>query len=363
MELINSPYFTSKPPCLLALWTPCFRPSQLLNFLFSGFPASQHAFYAHLEVFLNSTIVSFGEALWDLLPSGAVLGGAPLNFAYRATSLGHRSIIVSRLGQDSLGQKARKQIVALGMDDTCLQWDNTYPTGSVKIYFDENKNPDYTIIENVAYDHIESSAKLEDCVERADCLCFGTLAQRHSISRRTLQRLLSKFSGKFRLLDINLRKNCYSDKTIESSLNQANILKLNDEELAVLVNLFGLQGDSTPDQAEYLLRRAGLEYCVVTLGERGALALSLDGEKIYSPGYKVNLVDPCGSGDGFAAGFIHSLLEDNPFTTACRLGNALGAMVARQEGATQPISNEAVMAFMDANQPEIVDNNLAEFMK
>jgi sugar/nucleoside kinase (ribokinase family) len=102
---------------------------------------------------------------------------------------------------------------------------------------------------------------------------------------------------------------------------------------------------------------------VVTLGERGALALSRRGEKSYSPGYHINLVDPCGSGDGFAAGFIHSLLEDKPLREACRLGNALGAMIAQQEGATQPVSYEAVMAFMDANQPEIIDKNLTGFMK
>jgi fructokinase len=316
-----------------------------------------------LEVFLNSTIVSFGEALWDLLPTGPLLGGAPLNFAYRANSLGHPSIIVSRIGNDDFGQMARQQIVTLGMDDTCLQWDNTYPTGTVEIYFDKDKNPEYTIIENVAYDHIEFSANLETIIERADCLCFGTLAQRNRISRRTLQRLLSIFSGRFRLLDINLRKNCYSYETIESSLEQANILKLNDEELTVLADLLGLQGESAPDQAEHLLKHAGLEYCVVTLGEGGALALSHRGEKSYSPGYHINLVDPCGSGDGFAAGFIHSLLEDKSLSEACRLGNALGAMVAQQEGATQPVSYEAVLAFMDANRPEIIDKGFAEYMK
>jgi fructokinase len=316
-----------------------------------------------LEVSLSSTIVSFGEALWDLLPTGPVLGGAPLNFAYRVNSLGHRSIIVSRLGKDDLGAKAREQIVTLGMDDTCLQWDDTYPTGTVEIYFDENKNPDYTIIENVAYDYIDFSDPIEDIIENADCLCFGTLAQRNTISRRTLQGLLSKFSGKFKLLDINLRKNCYSDATIENSLEQADILKLNDEELAVLVDLFGLEGDSPPDQAEHLLKRAGLEYCVVTLGARGAFALSHRGEKTYSPGYHVSLVDPCGSGDGFAAGFVHSLIEDKPLREACRLGNALGAMIARQEGATQPISYEAVMAFRDANHPEIIDKSFTEFIK
>lgn len=312
---------------------------------------------------MNSTIVAYGETLWDLLPTGPVLGGAPLNFAYRANSLGHRSIIVSRLGRDDLGQKARKQIVSLDMDDTCLQWDDTNPTGTVEIYFDENKNPDYTIIENVAYDNIEFSANLENIVERADCICFGTLAQRNKISRRALQRLLSKFSGRFRLLDINLRKNCYSDETIESSLEQANILKLNGEELTVLVDLLGLQGDSAPDQAEHLLQHAGLEYCVVTLGAEGAFALSNRGEKIYSPGYRVELVDPCGSGDGFAAGFIHALHDGQSLKQACRLGNALGAMVAQQEGATQPISYDEVMAFMKANRPAIIDKGFTEFIK
>ncbi len=312
---------------------------------------------------MSSTIVAFGEALWDLLPTGAVLGGAPLNFAYRVHSLGHRSIIVSRLGKDDLGAKAREQIVTLGMDDTCLQWDDAYPTGTVEIYFDEDKNPDYAINENVAYDYIEFTDDLENIIESADCLCFGTLAQRNTISRRTLQGLLARFSGKFTLLDINLRKNCYSDETLKSSLEQANILKFNDEELAKLADLLGLQGDSAPDQAERLLEHAGLEYCVATLGERGAFALSRRGEKIYSPGYHVSLVDPCGSGDGFAAGFIHALLEGESLKQACRLGNALGAMVAQQEGATQPISYREAMAFMDANHPEIIDKGFKDYMK
>jgi fructokinase len=312
---------------------------------------------------LGFTIVSFGEALWDLLPTGPVLGGAPLNFAYRVNSLGHRSIIVSRLGKDDLGEKAREQIVTLGMDDTCLQRDDAYPTGTVKIYFDENKNPDYTIIENVAYDYIEFSDDLEKIIKDADCLCFGTLAQRNIVSRQTLQNLFSRFSGKFALLDINLRKNCYSHETLKSSLEQATVLKLNNEELAKLVNLLGQQGDSVPAQAEQLVKHANLEYCVVTLGQRGAFALSRRGEKIYCPGYHVNLVDPCGSGDGFAAGFIHALLIGESLKQACRLGNAFGAIVAQQEGATQHISYQEVVTFMESGRPGIVDKKLAYYLK
>ncbi|MBW2430714.1 MAG: carbohydrate kinase [Deltaproteobacteria bacterium] len=311
---------------------------------------------------MGFTVVAFGEALWDLLPTGPVLGGAPLNFAYRLNSLGHRGIIVSRLGKDDLGQMAREQIITLGMDDICLQWDEAYPTGTVEILFDQEKNPDYTIIEKVAYDHIEFRASLENIVKSADCLCFGTLTQRNLVSRQTLQRLFSSFLGKFRLLDINLRKNCYFEETIKSSLEQANILKLNDEELTILVDLLKLQGDYLPDQAEHLLKSADLKYCVITLGEKGAFALSHRGEKIYSPGYHVSLVDPCGSGDGFAAGFMHALLEGESLQQACRLGNALGAMVAQQKGATQPISYQEAMAFMETGRSGIIDERLTEFM-
>ena len=311
---------------------------------------------------MSSSIVSFGEALWDLLPTGPVLGGAPLNFACRLRSLGHRSLIVSRLGNDELGKKARDRIAALGMEETCLQWDNLYPTGTVKIHLDDAKNPDYTIVENVAYDFIEFSDRLAETIEDTDCLCFGTLAQRSAVSRQTLQRILSTFSGKFRLLDINLRKNCYSDQTLYDSLKQANILKLNNEELDVLTDLLGLRGDSTPDQAEHLLQYAGLAYCVVTLGESGAFAISKRGEKIYRPGYRVKLVDPCGAGDGFAAGFIHALLQGESLMQACRLGTALGAMVAQQQGATQPISDEEIMAFINLNHPDITDKAFTDFM-
>jgi fructokinase len=311
---------------------------------------------------LGSTLVAFGEALWDLLPTGAVLGGAPLNFAYRANFLGHESYIVSRLGDDDLGRKARTRICELGINDACLQQDRHHPTGTVEIYFDDDKNPDYIIIENVAYDYIEPGSRLTQTVEDADCFCFGTLAQRNSISRQTLQELISIFSGKFALLDINLRKNCYSYETIKSSLERANTVKLNDEELAQLAVILGLQGKTAPDRVEDLLKRSELLYAVVTLGERGAFAVSQKGERVYSPGYLIKLVDPCGAGDGFAAAFIHALLDGQSLTRACRLGNALGAMVAQQEGATRPVSYDELTAFMKTNQPDIIDDEFSIYI-
>ncbi len=311
---------------------------------------------------MTSTIAAFGEALWDMLPTGAVLGGAPLNFAYRVNSLGHQSHIVSRLGNDDLGQKARARIAELGMNDGCLQQDEHHPTGTVEIYFDDEKNPDYIIIENVAYDYIQFDNQIAKTIENAACFCFGTLAQRSAVSRQTLNDLLSKFTGRFNLLDINLRKNCYSYETIKSSLEQANTVKLNDEELAHLGVILGLQGQTPPDRAEDLLKRSGLQYVVVTLGARGAFAISQEGENVYSPGYRVQLVDPCGSGDGFAAAFIHALLDGQSLAQACRLGNALGAIVAQQEGATQPVSFEELTAFMKTNQPDIIDPAFSDYI-
>lgn len=311
---------------------------------------------------LGFIVVSYGEALWDLLPTGPVLGGAPLNFAYRVNSLGNRGVIISRLGKDGLGGKALEQMLALGMEKTFLQWDEKHPTGTVEICFDEAKNPDYTIIKDVAYDYIEVSDGLLDLIRTADCLCFGTLAQRSERSRRTLWKLLDEFSEGFVLLDINLRKNCYSRETIIFSVDRANIVKLNEEELLALAGIYGLAGRSLPEFTESLVKKAGLKYCVVTLGPKGAFAASGDGEMIYSPAFEVDLADPCGAGDGFSGGFIHSLLNKRPLAEACRFGNALGALVVQQQGATQPIAYREINDFIAKGKPCPVDGRLKDFL-
>ena len=139
-------------------------------------------------------IISFGEALWDLLPTGPTLGGAPLNLAYRVKAFGDEGVLISRLGKDKLGKDAFERIIELGMESTFFQWDEVHPTGTVEIRLDEEKNPDYTIVENVAYDFIEMDDALSDLVRSADCLCFGTVAQRRDVSRTTLAGLLDSFA-------------------------------------------------------------------------------------------------------------------------------------------------------------------------
>ncbi len=363
-------------------------------------------------------VVSFGEALWDLLPTGAVLGGAPLNFSYRALSLGHRSVIISRLGRDSLGQKAFEQIKRLGMESEFIQWDESYPTGTVDVRFVKPGQPDFTIVENVAYDRIELSSQMIELVESADCLCFGTLIQRSDVSRRTLRELLDRFvqrasataglgrraasrakstartspapqpgsvgephlahatpqSGTLRpgtpqpgtphlvLLDINLRRNCYTEETIKESIDRADILKLNEDEAPILAKLYGASSSSLPAVAQSLMEKTRLAYCVVTLGPKGVFAASAQSELLYLPTYRVNLEDSCGAGDAFTAGFIHCLLSGESLKRACQFGNAMGALVAGQTGATQPLSLGEVEALIKSAEMERIEPTLEEFL-
>lgn len=300
------------------------------------------------------TILAFGETLWDLFPTGAKLGGAPFNFVCRADSLGDRGLIATRLGRDDLGARALTEIESLGMATTLVQRDGERPTGTVPVTVNEKGNPDFTITPYVAYDFIEATDALLEAAAGADCVCFGTLVQRAPVSRATLGRVLDAAKGALKLLDINLRRDCYTEDTIKASLERADVLKLNDDEARHLSATFGLGEPGVPDFAAEALRRWPLSHCVVTLGERGAFAASAAGSA-YVPGYRADLVDTCGSGDAFTAGFIHSLLEGRALEECCRLGNALGAMVASQAGGTGPIAPAEVETFMTSGRERITD--------
>ena len=313
---------------------------------------------------LPKTVVSYGEALWDLLPAGPVLGGAPCNLACRIQQMGDRAALISRVGSDELGAQALDQIAALGLDTRYMQVDDERPTGTVDVSFDQDGQPDYVINPDVAYDYIEHSASLTELAREADCICYGTLAQRADPSRQTLVNLLNDAAenGKAKkFLDINLRKNCYFIETVSWSLAQADVLKLNEEEALELAEMFGVAAHANLlEIVKRLVEKWSLEHCLVTLGERGALCASLDGAIVYEPGFKVDLIDPCGSGDAFSAGFLRLLLRDKPMDECCRLGNALGAIVASQHGATAPIENAAVEQLLSGAAPTISDPALAD---
>ncbi len=300
---------------------------------------------------LRPEILAFGELLWDLLPSGPVLGGAPANFAFRMNTLGAPTRLVSRLGRDALGQEAFAQLTALGMDTSQIQWDDALPTGTVPVRLDIRGNPEFTIVPNVAYDQIECTDALAELAGQVKCICFGTLVQRTKCSRRTLRTLLSKAPSALKLLDLNLRKECYTEQTIAESLERANILKLNEAEMNHLAALFGLPTGSLEGFARAAIEQWNLTHCLVTLGEWGAFAASAQGEAAYSPGYEVELADTCGSGDAFSAGFLYELLRGQTTVRCVEAGNALGAIVATQHGATQPISAADLAGFQKRKIP------------
>ena len=290
----------------------------------------------------KKTILAIGEVLWDLLPDGPRLGGAPFNFAFRVSTLGDAGLMVSRLGQDALGDDALKRIRALGVSTALLQRDDAWSTGTVQVRFDQRGVPDYVIDPDVAYDYIEATDALEEAVGRADCLCFGTLVQRTDVTRETVRYLLDRAGDGLRVLDINLRKDCYSRETVDYSLGHADLLKLNDDEVRTLDELLAIHAGDAVAFCTEIMRRYPLQHCLVTFGENGALVVSRTGETVYEPGYRVDVVDTLGSGDAFTAGFVHKFLRGAGLREACRFGNALGALVATQSGGTEPVASEAI---------------------
>lgn len=291
-------------------------------------------------------IAAFGELLWDLLPNGKVLGGAPANFIYRINSFGDEGTLLSKVGNDKAGREAREALKRLGLSDENIQTDYEFPTGSVRVKIDEKGNPDFNIITDVAYDHIEINAEMMDAFSQADCVCFGTLVQRYGISKNTLRELIHESSDVVKFLDINLRRNCYTTTTIEDSLRMTNILKTNDDELLITKELLGLKQDSLKDLAQETIEKYNLDILLCTLGSNGAFCLTNEDIFHYDPGYQISLGDTVGSGDAFSAGFVHYYMNGYPIEEALQFGNAAGAMVATTTGATAPISKKEILDFM-----------------
>jgi fructokinase len=310
---------------------------------------------------MQKTVLSFGEMLWDLLPSGPVLGGAPFNFAYRVNSLGDRGLVVTRLGRVGYGRNALDELTALGMDATHVQQDDHRPTGTVQVSLDEKRNPEFFIVPEVAYDFIEVTCPGLELAAAADCFCFGTLAQRAPGSRLTLNRLLDVAPQCLKFLDINLRQDCYSLETVTESLKRADILKMNLQEAHYLAELFEISLTALPDFCAEMMEDWSLGCCLVTLGEHGAFAASVNGDKIYVPGVEIDVVDTCGSGDAFSAGFIYEYLQRKPLADCCRFGNLLGAMAATRRGGTAPISPVEIERFAVARHRFIREPKLEEF--
>jgi fructokinase len=297
---------------------------------------------------MSFKIVGIGEVLWDLLPSSFELGGAPANFAYHAHALGASSRIITRIGNDAFGQAILKRFEELKIADGTIQVDEAAPTGTVSVALSANGIPNYLIHENVAWDRLEVTLEALRAVREADAVCFGSLAQRSEVSRTTIQRLVAAApAAALRVFDINLRQNYFSRDVIEQSLRLANVLKLNDGELPVLAQLFGLTG-STHHQMETLARVFSLRLVALTRGPAGSL-LFQDGKWSDCPSIPIAIVDTIGAGDSFTAALVMGLLNQMPLAEINDLADEVARHVCSCAGATPPMPERIYARFVARN--------------
>ena len=290
----------------------------------------------------NPVVICFGEVLWDLLPTGKIAGGAPMNVAYQTNNLGMQSRMISRVGTDALGQSLLAFLREKSVSVDLVQIDSNYPTGVVNVTLDEKGIPSYEIVQPAAWDHIELSAEMLETVSHANALVFGSLSCRSAHSKETLLALIEK--APLRVFDINLRQPFYSQELIEALLPKANLVKVNDIELGILAEWYGMEG-SESDQMAALQKKFGFNRIIVTKGEHGAACLSDTG---YSsvPGVSVKVQDTIGSGDAFLSGFLSQFFAGASDQECLRFANALGALTATKAGGTPNISAEEIRAFL-----------------
>jgi fructokinase len=285
---------------------------------------------------MTYTLVGIGEILWDLLPSGNQMGGAPANFAYHASALGEEGVMVSRVGRDPLGLEIKNHLRDLGVSLDYIGVDEFYPTGTVTVEIDHKGVPDFTIHEEVAWDYLMDETSLSGLANKTDAVCFGSLAQRSPTSRNTIRKFLSNTSpGTLRIFDINLRQSFYSKEVLEGSLSIANVLKLNEHEIRVLSDMYALEGDDPFNLVE-LSKLFGLELVALTRGRNGSILYSQDQFSIH-PGYSVEVVDTVGAGDAFTAALAIGLLNRYKLEHINDLANRVASYVCTQSGGTPPI--------------------------
>lgn len=278
-------------------------------------------------------IVGLGEALWDMLPQGRQIGGAPANFAYHVSQFCLPVRIVSAVGNDALGKEilqifSQRQIPALVPEID-------RPTGTVQVTLDDNGVPVYEICTSVAWDFIPFTPQLEALAQQTRAVCFGSLAQRSDVSRETIHRFLDAMPSDgevLKVFDINLRQQFYTSEVLQTSLRKCNILKINDEELAVVARLWNFEEKTQEEQARRLLRDYGLKLVILTCGENGSYVFTPEVTS-FERTPQVSVVDTVGAGDAFTAAFIASLLKGSPVIEAHRRAVRVSAYVCTQSGA------------------------------
>ena len=290
-------------------------------------------------------VICFGEMLWDMLPTGKMAGGAPMNVAIHLKNFGHNASIISRVGTDDLGKELLEFIDKNELDSQFIQQGQNHLTGVVKVNMDDKNNVSYKIVKPVAWDYILLEDEALNAVKNADCFVFGSLSARSEQTFDTLKKLLDVAPTK--VLDINLRPPYYDKETVEFLLTKTDILKLNHLELDEICAWF-FEANSMNEKLSQLSKTFNLKTICITLGEDGAM-LFHEGEIYKSSGFEVEVADTIGSGDSFLACFIANFLNQENIEKTLQKACAVGALVAQNHGATPFISEQDIQNLLNKN--------------
>ncbi|WP_462337335.1 carbohydrate kinase family protein [Phocaeicola barnesiae] len=281
---------------------------------------------------MNEMVVGMGEALWDVLPEGKKIGGAPANFAYHVSQFGLDGRTVSAVGEDKLGTEILENFYEKKLYSMIERV--PYPTGTVQVELDAEGIPCYDIKEGVAWDNIPYTSALEGLAKQTSAVCFGSLAQRSVVSRETINKFLDAMpeGNTLKVFDINLRQGFYTKEILCNSFKRCNVLKINDEELVTVSRMFGYPGIDLQDKCWILLAKYNLKMLILTCGVNGSYVFT-PGNVSFVETPKVEVADTVGAGDSFTATFVAALLKGMPITEAHRLAVEVSAFVCTQNGA------------------------------
>lgn len=286
-------------------------------------------------------IVGIGEALWDMLPEGRKIGGAPANFTYHVSQFGLDAVAVSAVGDDELGAEIRHTFEEKDLQTQLATV--PYPTGTVAVTLDAKGIPQYEICEGVAWDNIPFSPELEALARNTIAVCYGTLAQRNSVSRKTIESFIAAMPADgIKICDINLRGTFYNKEILESSMRACDILKINDEEIDEVSRLLGAEFPTQRMAALNLMSRYEVDILILTCGTNGSYIYSMDGTESFLPTPKVQVADTVGAGDSFTGAFIAALLCGKDIKKAHALAVEVSAYVCTQNGAMPELPDEII---------------------
>jgi fructokinase len=295
------------------------------------------------------TIAGLGEILWDVFPERKILGGAPANFVYHASQFGFDGYAISAVGKDLLGKEVLDSLADKKLN--YLMEDVDYPTGTVRVTLDGKGVPQYEICENVAWDHIPFTQRAEALAKTCCAVCFGSLAQRGEVSRRTIHRFLDAVpENSCKIFDINLRQHFYSKDIIHESLSRCNILKINDEEVVEVAKLFGCSHPTEEKVCQHLLENYQLKMVIATKGVTGSFVLT-KADFSYMDTPKVHVADTVGAGDSFTGAFVAALLHGESVQNAHQLAVEVSAYVCTQHGAMPPLPDAFIELFKEKTYP------------